>query len=839
MFKKNKYNIIFLLVLLFLIARVSYSQTINWTTTKVDVAGGDFPTMSYAPNGDLHVFYVKGTGTNEKLYVRTRLANQNTFGPETFIFNGARVAAVYYEKNSGVIDLALSGFKSIYILQSKDNGLTWMLQKTYDASASSNPCYLPLYFCGDDDNLMLFYGFTSFNPIFGAYPTIYSAKRVNGQWDNNGKFIQNSIIRGVYKNNNEILIATSSAGVLYSNDNGQTYIQKGYDVNISEQLFANDMKIAKNGNNTRLYLLHNFSNGTTGKDQHLSFTYSDDKGLNWLSPQIDIVSDGKIKFYPKFAFDGNRIIVAWLGKQVQTGYTGYQVIYYKISENLGQSWSSTDSILSLTGNNQIRENNNIMLSMESVIGRISILYSVVSDSSHVYLKEIKSDNIECKVNAGNDITICKGNATSLIATGTTSYSWSNGNKTNTISVSPTITTIYTVTGTQGTCTATDNVVVAVVNPPIANAGPDKTVNKGVNVTLSATGGTSYSWNNGKNTQSIVVAPTTTTTFTVTVKDNNTCTASDIVVINVNLVDVADAGSDITICRLDTTTLSASGGAYYKWSTGSRLQSIVVNPTITTTYKVTATSLSGVTSSDQVVVTVNAVFANAGPDKTICKGTTTTISASGGKNYSWNTGANTASFVATPQIMKLYLVTVSENNCSATDDIIVKVKTPNIDIDKSKTICIGKEIELHAIGGSNYQWSNGATGEIITVSPIQTTTYYLSATDFNNGCSAQKSVIVYVSNCKKLVEENNISSDYSDFNIYPNPSNTSNIIISGNFINNTAKIKIYNILGEKVFENTYYNLNNNIIINSSILQSGIYSIVIENNKTKVYKKFIKL
>ena len=59
-------------------------------------------------------------------------------------------------------------------------------------------------------------------------------------------------------------------------------------------------------------------------------------------------------------------------------------------------------------------------------------------------------------------TICSGQSTTLTATGATSYTWMPGSLTGTsVIVSPTITTVYTVTGTSVGCTGTATVTVTV------------------------------------------------------------------------------------------------------------------------------------------------------------------------------------------------------------------------------------------------------------------------------------------------------------------------------------------------------------------------------------------
>ena len=63
--------------------------------------------------------------------------------------------------------------------------------------------------------------------------------------------------------------------------------------------------------------------------------------------------------------------------------------------------------------------------------------------------------------AVNNATTCAGNTTNLTASGATTYSWSTGATTTSVSVSPVITTIYTVTGTTGGCTNVQTSTVSV------------------------------------------------------------------------------------------------------------------------------------------------------------------------------------------------------------------------------------------------------------------------------------------------------------------------------------------------------------------------------------------
>ena len=81
-------------------------------------------------------------------------------------------------------------------------------------------------------------------------------------------------------------------------------------------------------------------------------------------------------------------------------------------------------------------------------------------------------------------------------------------------------------------------------------------------------------------------------------------------VTVNALPIADAGTDVTIKSGQSTTLTATGGDTYLWSNGATTASITVNPTATTTYEVTVNK-NGCTSKDAVTVTVNAAVSTTG------------------------------------------------------------------------------------------------------------------------------------------------------------------------------------------------------------------------------------
>lgn len=111
-----------------------------------------------------------------------------------------------------------------------------------------------------------------------------------------------------------------------------------------------------------------------------------------------------------------------------------------------------------------------------------------------------------EANAGADRSICTGQSDTLVAEGGSMYSWSTGDTTASIVVTPDSTTTYYVTVSDGCYSDTDTVTVTVNGLPEADAGETEFICYGTSGTLTATGGTSYYWSTNETTASIQVAP---------------------------------------------------------------------------------------------------------------------------------------------------------------------------------------------------------------------------------------------------------------------------------------------------------------------------------------------
>lgn len=132
-------------------------------------------------------------------------------------------------------------------------------------------------------------------------------------------------------------------------------------------------------------------------------------------------------------------------------------------------------------------------------------------------------------------SICVGSSVTINATGAiTSYSWSNGGVTPSISVSPSTTTNYTVTGIDINGCADTKTASVLVNtiPVVSISSSSSSLCAGASATLTAIGATTYTWNNGSTINPLVDAPLINTSYTVTGANiagcTNTATASLIV-----------------------------------------------------------------------------------------------------------------------------------------------------------------------------------------------------------------------------------------------------------------------------------------------------------------------
>ena len=287
-------------------------------------------------------------------------------------------------------------------------------------------------------------------------------------------------------------------------------------------------------------------------------------------------------------------------------------------------------------------------------------------------------------------SICSGTTASLTATGATTYSWMPAGGTSSVAaVSPTTSTIYTVTGTSLGCSNTQTVNLNVTPTPTVTASASPTVIcAGATVSLTASGATTYSWMPNSSTSGTTTAtPTVSTTYTVsgtTAGCTNTRTLN-VTVNNVPTLTVtANPASGVLCTTGATATLTAAGtSTAYVWGHGPTTASTSVAPSATTVYSVTGTNSCGVKTVTTSITVATTPTITATPVSTlICVNNPAVLNASAtaGVTYSWSTGSSATSVTVTPNQTTTYTVTAT-NACGTATATVVQNVSPCVGIEE--------------------------------------------------------------------------------------------------------------------------------------------------------------
>ena len=348
-------------------------------------------------------------------------------------------------------------------------------------------------------------------------------------------------------------------------------------------------------------------------------------------------------------------------------------------------------------------------------------------------------------------TICLGGEATLTATGCvgSSFVWSNGGTTSSITVSPKTNQTYTVYCQKGDCKSESSnaveVKVIVVDSPLLSASPSK-ICAGESTTLIAKGCEGVvEWQTPlkQTTPQITVTPTTSQTYKAVCKEFEcvSAVASVDVIVTPNPKAPEIVCKKAEICPGETITMTAMNcNGQVKWSTGQETTTITVFPTITSTYTVTCT-FNGCTSepSTPFVLTVKPVIVPTikTTDLTVCAGAEATLTAEGctGK-VTWYFDSKTltgATIIVKPIATTTYYATCSTIACTSDRSAPVTVQVaspvPPIVSSGTSTICSGSTVELSANGclDGTITWSDGQKGAVVTVKPLVSTSYTATCT----------------------------------------------------------------------------------------------------------------
>lgn len=339
---------------------------------------------------------------------------------------------------------------------------------------------------------------------------------------------------------------------------------------------------------------------------------------------------------------------------------------------------------------------------------------------------------------GNTI-LCHEGTSTLTAVGGITFNWSTGATSNNITINEAGTYTVTITNSFG-CSATTSAVATVEPQIIANIVGNDIICAGEQITLYATGGENYLWNTGLNTASLTHTPTTNTTYTCTITSINGCEAVASKEVTVTPLPTPEISGSNFLCEGSSIQLTATGGSAFVWSNGiTSNQNTITEPGI---YTVTVTQNNCSASTQTYITQHPSPHTTISGNTQFCAGDSTSITATGGDSYLWNTGATTNSIVAHQS--GNYSVTISdEHGCTATQSLTVTVlELPQITINGNTQLCMNDASLLTAHGANYYIWNNGVESATLSVLPTENTTYSVTGTHAN-GCTASTSISLIV------------------------------------------------------------------------------------------------
>jgi len=355
-----------------------------------------------------------------------------------------------------------------------------------------------------------------------------------------------------------------------------------------------------------------------------------------------------------------------------------------------------------------------------------------------------------------DTLTCTTTSIQVTAQGADSYSWSNGLG-NSATVSITAPGTYIVTGSNADgCSSTDTItigqnIVAPVASIMNNSGTTQLTCAQNTISLTASGGVSYSWDNGLGASASVSvgAPDL---YTVTVTAANGCSDTESLDISTDgstpsVAITNNTGTEELTCTTTSINVTATGGVSYLWS-GGLGNNANASITIPGTYTVTATAGNGCTATASITVTQNntitaGITNNSATTILSCAQPTISVTATGGVSYSWSDGLGNAAAATITQAGDYTVTVTASNGCVDTESIIVTNdgSAPAIGITNNTgtTVldCNNTSISLTATGGTNYTWDNGlgAGASVVVTEPGS---YTVTSTG-GNGCVGTASI----------------------------------------------------------------------------------------------------
>jgi subtilisin-like proprotein convertase family protein len=442
--------------------------------------------------------------------------------------------------------------------------------------------------------------------------------------------------------------------------------------------------------------------------------------------------------------------------------------------------------------------------------------------------------------------------------GNYTYLWSNAETTQDINTLSAGTYTVTVTDVNDGCQSTQTFdvlsdaffTVDVVSFTNENCGDAQ---GSIDINVAGGGGpggnNTFLWSNGETTEDITNLSLGT----------YTCTVSNAFGCSVNITQVIDNTSDLTVLEGFTNencndgsgaidlTISGSTNTTFIWNTGETTEDLTgLNAGIYTCTITNVTSGCVETVSIEILNITSGINVIGGATNENCGDGSGSINlstngGSGNYTYSWSNGATTEDLNGLSE--GTYDVTVTDlaDGCTYTESFtITNTATFNISgvlTESTCPTCTDGAIDItinetgFPDGTYTFSWSNGETIE--DIADLTSGTYTITATS-GSGCSVTTTFEILNNNSSVGLIENDLIS----VSVYPNPAQHNVYVDYDLKANSTVQLKIISFEGKLVYKSQINTTNGTLEINTTDLADGIYFVNLQSESiTKTVKLII--
>jgi hypothetical protein len=357
--------------------------------------------VSYAPNGDLYLFYDTGTFPSDTMVGKVRRDGGSAWSSASSIGTRLHSAKVYYD-GTGKPYLATENAGNVNIYSSSNFSAatpTWDLDRYYPVNESNTSGLYPFanaFIVSDGTNLSLYFTYLYYNAVTGASLWgLQNMVQTNGVWPSSG--LSGTSVDGpnqrpysVWPHGASGAYADSSGNVLAlshmafrSTDHGASFarvMNTGDDTTGLGGVSGSCQNSADSS-----VILGNFSQASMASPWSFSIWGTRDLGATFSV--LTTISNVGTAYRAALACVQNLIVAAY----TIDGGGGESKLYTIVSSDGGATWSAPSLLVDATsgGTNPSYTFADISLTANTTSGSIALMYSLVDNlTPHgVYIKE--------------------------------------------------------------------------------------------------------------------------------------------------------------------------------------------------------------------------------------------------------------------------------------------------------------------------------------------------------------------------------------------------------------------------------------------------------------------